>query len=223
MVVSTLPTEIDLINHNSIALQQKMQGDPFPLVTTKSRSVLLVAPRREEKRSVMDPESSKSDLCGKNKRKRRKVRRVGLEREGFEYEIDNDDYLATKSVLISAGYLFEGEDDVNLALFQGTKLLDHDKGYRVSNLEIDHQGEPGERELSDEIGNLSALTKLDLYGFSIPGAIARLKNLKILCINQSRMISLPTSILQLQHLEELSITRAENLSRLPEEIGNLAA
>jgi Leucine-rich repeat (LRR) protein len=61
-------------------------------------------------------------------------------------------------------------------------------------------------EVPAEIGNLSELVSLTIYGGrSLPGSIGKLRKLKQLVLNDCRMLTLPDSICLLDSLEELEI------------------
>ena len=84
------------------------------------------------------------------------------------------------------------------------------------------------KNLPDSIGQLTMLTKLNLYGSVmsagiriIPKTIENLKNLQYLCIDDTLVSSLPDSIGQLTSLKTLQITGNLYISELPETIAQL--
>jgi Leucine-rich repeat (LRR) protein len=104
--------------------------------------------------------------------------------------------------------------------------------------------------LPKEIGDLSSLNKLHLYGSnitSLPCSVGRLQNLEEIDLSYTRQLlnlpeeigdlsslnklhlygsnitSLPCSIGKLQNLEEIDLSRTEQLLNLPEEIGDLSS
>ena len=76
-----------------------------------------------------------------------------------------------------------------------------------------------------EIGRLSALRHLNLYGnqlTSLPAEIGQLTSLKVLHLYENQLTSVPAGIGQLAALEELSLTDNQ-LTSVPAEIGQLTS
>ncbi|KAK1889890.1 Leucine-rich repeat and calponin like domain containing protein 4 [Dissostichus eleginoides] len=84
----------------------------------------------------------------------------------------------------------------------------------VETLSLYHNGM---RSLSSSLGNLQALTYLNL---SLPPSVFQLPLLRVLIVSNNKLCSLPASIYSLTHLRQLDVSCNE-LQGLPAELGQL--